>query len=175
MKRLTTIILTLLLSFSLFADEKPEKIRELGFSVSSLRSDFELSYKIGNENAKWRFSGIIADASIDFNGFPSINQFNSTIGISIGKEFNKEVLQNITYLHGFDFVFRSRIYSTVPGTILSNFISINLVFGFSGIIKDHFIIGLEYRPFIKYSFFVADEDLEIGISPNITMTLAYRF
>jgi len=174
MKKFLTLIFVFLLTSAVFAENKPEKQREFGFSISSLISSFDLMYKVGNDHFKWRFAIIDIDGAFEFD-----DGFDFRIGGSIGEEYYKALHDSINFIYGYDLTYRS--YYNDP----KNMIKLNAVLGINAIIKNHFILGLEYDPYIYYYFYISggvmgpynfvSDRFGFEFAPAGRLSFAYRF
>jgi len=207
MKIIITTIIVLLLVFPLSASENTNKQIDVGFTISNISSTLDPIIKFGNENNKWRISNISLNGSNDkrdnlVNLFKSDdNSFRG--GIGIGREYYKQITNYMNIIWGGDFIFkyyRNReamedIDEPLPITIRTTEYSnnytakFNAVLGMNWIIKNQYIINLEYRPYISYAYAEnyygidgvsidleeTNSDFGYNVMPRLTLTFCYRF
>ena len=149
------------MSYFLMAQEAVKQ-KEIGLVFGNL-DNFGLTFKTGNNKSLWRFNTlIISGASMDNTADSIENKQNSTgFGVKVGKEYRKNIVNNLELRFGADLSFRyaqsKNEYSdkTVNDSDrLSERITyqpgINLVFGFNYVINENIVLGAEVLPSFNY-------------------------
>lgn len=190
MKQITVIILAITLSMGMNAQEKEApKQKEVGITFSSFEN-FGFTYKTGNSNSLWRLTSLLVSGE-NSNKIQDnlINSTKNNIGLSIGfgKEYRKEITENLEMRFGADLTFyygysndKITEYKTKnyrPG--------IHLVFGLNYVFNNNIIMGAEILPGVSYTTTKitnpSDSDinytnLSYGLSnKSVLLSLAYRF
>ncbi|NEQ49022.1 MAG: hypothetical protein F6K11_02655 [Leptolyngbya sp. SIO3F4] len=144
--------------------QEPSKQREAGITFSSLNS-FGITYRFGNEKAMWRINSLIADYtnSESENSDQKRTLLNVDAVVSFGREYRTQLTDRFDFRYGADVSFRFQLdrseledktgtYSD-PATseTLRYAPGINAVLGFNYAINDHFLVGAEFMPGIRYS------------------------
>lgn len=198
------LILVFLASTMYVSAQEIPKQKEVGIAFRSL-DNFGLTFKTGTEKSIWRFNGLALNGnniSQEQDSLKKIGKHNG-FSIGIGKEFRKEVAENLEFRYGADFTF-SNYYSYVKVDDLSieNFDQldksvtyeprINLVLGLNYAINNKLVVGVEVLPGVSYTTGTttrnyiyqntehnSDEDISgfhYGFSTNSALlTLACRF
>ena len=163
MKRSLFSLCLIILFTTLSAQESKEKVRvkEAGITFSSL-NNFGLTYRIGNQNAVWRFNSFYLSGG---GNFYDDNSYHA-IGFSLnaGREYRKSINDQFQFRYGADASFGYNVntadevspYVTYPspqyyneGRSLSG--GLNLVLGLNYILKNNLVIGAEVLPYINYT------------------------
>jgi hypothetical protein len=143
-----------------------DRIKEIGLTLQSF-DDFGLNYKVGRPDALWRFNSMFFSGwkleSTNDSGSENINK-SFGIGVGIGREFRKPLVENLQFRYGVDITFsysagetRTDVpndpYSYYNKTVNRNQYRPGLAFilGVNYIIKEKFIIGAEILPGVYYS------------------------
>jgi hypothetical protein len=143
--------------------QQTEKQKEIGLVFSGL-NNFGLTFKAGTTKSLWRFNTlIISGNSMDQTLDSSVSKSNSMgFGITLGKEYRKEIVKNLELRYGADlsFTYTKSKSDYNDKTIADNDRvneqitykpGINLVFGFNYVLNDNFVIGAELLPAFYYS------------------------
>ncbi len=199
MKKLVFILLSLFLSDGVMAQEKvTSKQREIGIVFQNL-DNFGLTYKIGNKKSLWRFNTLLLAGSSIETEEEDITETENSIGIGfkIGREYRKNIVNNLDLKFGFDLGFTYSKDKTEDSPITKELkiyeYGFNLVFGFNYLLGDNFTLGVELLPHFTYRDTKSTASREFGgvvtnqtiskakgfyygISNNSVMfTLAYKF
>lgn len=203
MRKSLLILFCLSVSYFLMAQETVKQ-KEIGLVFSNL-DNFGLSFKTGTNKSLWRFNtlfitgnnvGYTADSLVD-------KQSNTGFSVKIGKEYRKNIIDNLEMRFGADLSFRyyqnKSDYDdkTVDDYDRSNERTtyqpgINLVFGFNYLLGDNLLIGAEILPSFSYTtgksvekrYYINDgEEIKRDISgfnyglsnTSVLLSLAYRF
>jgi hypothetical protein len=180
-----------------------DRIKEIGLTLEGF-DDFGLNYKVGRPDALWRFSSMFLSGGRYETAYPSYQeeiQKTIGIGIGIGREFRKPVVENLQFRYGADITFS---YNTSESEIHPNEAYYNrtvnrnqyrpglaFVLGVNYIIKEKFIIGAEILPGFYYSSVEETTDFDSadnedshsdtssygfnGSLSSALLTLAFRF
>ena len=193
MKKNVLILLTIIMSYTLMAQQKQ---KEVGLVFNNL-NNFGLSYKTGTNKALWRFntmfiSGYNINSSSDRDSISDVNNENLFgFGISMGREFRKTISSNFEFRFGADLSFNYRYEKNKRSNNISIITTyqpgVNLVLGFNYLLNDNFSIGAELLPNFTYStskteynnsqrWPVTTSGYSYGISNNsVLLCLAYKF
>lgn len=171
MKKIMILLIALATStLAIGQEEKTELIKEVGLTFRNL-DNFGFSYKIGRNQAFWRFNTVFMSGNNENKDFEYGHDLNTSafgIGLSFGRETRKIIADGLEYRFGVDFSFN---YSQSKGAIPSNSYSsyyndsddyeqtkknfftpgLNLVLGINYIIKEHLVLGAELMPYISYT------------------------
>jgi len=168
MKKLSLLILALIMSFIVMAQEKTKQ-REVGLVFNSLNS-FGLTYKTGNEKSLWRYTTLFMNGTysevISDDDSQNANDNNTGMGLKLGKEIRKKINDKLDFRYGADlsFSYRQRYFksSTREETSKTYIPGLNLVLGLNYVLNNHFIIGAELLPFLDYSIGSRTEKYEVS-------------
>ncbi len=164
MKKSLLIVLFLSMSYYLMAQEnEKEKQKEIGLVFSNL-DNFGLTYKTGTEKSLWRFNTmVISGDNIEENEDNLLSTQNQLgFGVKIGKEYRKNIAENLDLRFGADLSFS---YSHSENEYNDKTVNnsdrlreqsiyrpgVNLVFGFNYKLSDNFVIGAELLPHFTYT------------------------
>jgi len=191
------------MSYSLMGQETVKQ-KEIGLVFSNL-NNFGLTFKTGTDKSLWRFNTLfISGYNMDKNADSLVNKDSYMgFGVKIGKEYRKNIVDNLEMRFGADISFRytqsksdyddktvddnDRLNESTtyqPG--------INLVFGFNYILGDNLLIGAELLPSFTYTtgesvekhyYSNYEEEIKSDISgfnyglsnTSVLLSLAYRF
>jgi hypothetical protein len=203
MRKSLLILLCLSMSYSLMAQETVKQ-KEIGLVFSNL-DNFGLTYKTGTDKSLWRFNTIfISGNNMDENSDSLVNkQSNMGFGVKIGKEYRKNIVDNLEMRFGADLSFRySQYKSDYDDKTVDDYDrlnerttyqpGINLVFGFNYLLGENILIGAELLPSFTYTtgesvekrYYSNDgEEIKSDISgfnyglsnTSVLLSLAYRF
>lgn len=161
MRKSLIILLCLSMSYSLMAQETVKQ-KEIGLVFSDLNS-FGISYKTGTNKSLWRFNTMAISGSNMNNTRDSLSSEQTSTGfsISLGKEFRKNIVDNLELRFGADLSFKynqsksnydDKTVNNNDGYNESTTYSpgINLVFGFNYVINEKIVLGIELLPSINY-------------------------
>jgi hypothetical protein len=203
MKKSLMILLCFSMPLFLMAQESIKQ-NEIGLVFNNL-NNFGLTYRTGSNKSLWRFNTLfISGDSRDETSDSTVIKQNSTgFGLRFGKEYRKDIVDNLELRFGIDlsFTFSQSKYNYNDKTIqdedrldeqttLSP--GIDLVFGLNYIINDKIVIGAELLPNLSYTFGTSTEkypyvnngsevksdisEFNYGLSNNsVLVSLAYRF
>ena len=104
MKKSLLIVLCLSMSYYLMAQENEKvKQKEIGLVFSNL-DNFGLTYKTGTEKSLWRFTTLfISGDNIEETEDSLLSKQNKLgFGVKIGKEYRKNIAQNLELRFGAD-------------------------------------------------------------------------
>lgn len=164
MRKIFTLSLIIFMPFLLIAQENG-KIQELGLTTNNL-SSVGLSYRIGNNNALWRFNTSANNLSIMIEDNEATSwRGHLNISASIGREWRKPIGNMFELRSGVDlgfgyandqlaYYFDTRSLEGKNYTLIS---SINGVFGFNFILGKAIVLGFEVQPIVSYSFGLGDQ------------------
>jgi hypothetical protein len=181
-----------------------DRIKEIGLTLQSF-DDFGLNYKVGRPDALWRFNSMFFSGwkleSTNDSGSENINK-SFGIGVGIGREFRKPLVENLQFRYGVDITFSYSAGETrtdVPNDPYYNQTTnrkqyspgVAFVLGLNYVIKEKMVIGAEMLPVIYYSISKSDSDFDNsddrdshsemsgfgfeGSLSTVVVTLAYRF
>jgi hypothetical protein len=191
------------MSYYLVAQETVKQ-KEIGLVFSNL-DNFGLTFKTGTDKSLWRFNTLfISGNNMDEKADSLVSkQSNMGFGVKIGKEYRKNIVDNLEMRFGADLSFRYSQYKTdyddktvddydrlnerttyQPG--------VNLVFGFNYLLGENILIGAELMPSFTYTtgesfekrYYNNDaEEIKTDISgfnyglssTSVLLSLAYRF
>jgi hypothetical protein len=143
-----------------------DRIKEIGLTFQSF-DDFGINYKVGRPDALWRFNSVFisggkSESSSTFDREEIQKSFG--IGVGIGREFRKPVVENLQFRYGVDITFNyytsesKQINPTEPYPYYNKTVNRNqyrpglaFILGVNYIIKEKFIIGAEILPGVYYS------------------------
>ncbi len=203
MKKCLVVLISLSLPLFLKAQEV-EKQKEVGIFFSNL-DNFGLTFRTGTNKSLWRFSTFsMSGLQSNQDSDEADNKRNNFwIGIGVGKEFRKDIVEKLELRFGADLTFS---YSYLKADQENKtdtdsydhyeqktyYPGINLVFGLNYKLSDHFIIGAEFLPYFRYEIgeyvssrsWVNNGDevktdtsgFSYGLSnSSVRLSLAYRF
>lgn len=203
MKKSVLALLCLSMSCILMAQETKNQ-KEAGISFSNL-NNFGLTFKTGTENSMWRFTTLmIAGSNTDKTSESRVDKSNSTgINVRLGKEFRKEIAENLELRYGADLSFSYSQSKSESNDKTANNLDvlseqttyepgIYLVFGLNYMLNESFVIGAEILPGVSYftgtnivkSYNTNNGEevksdingFQYGLSnSSVLITLAYRF
>ncbi|MDA3944587.1 MAG: hypothetical protein PF694_13735 [Bacteroidetes bacterium] len=164
MKKSLLIVLCLSMSYYLIAQENEKvKQKEIGLVFSNL-DNFGLTYKTGTEKSLWRFNTMVISGDnieeTEDSLFSTQNQLG--FGVKIGKEYRKNIAENLELRLGADLSFSySHSKIELDDKTVNDFDrlreqsiyrpGVNLVFGFNYELSDNFVIGAELLPNFTYT------------------------
>ena len=161
MKKSLMILLCLSMSYILMAQETVKQ-KEIGLVFSNL-DNFGLTFKSGTDKSLWRFNTLfISGNNMDNTADSLVNkQSNIGFGVKIGKEYRKDLVNNLELRFGADlsFSYNQSKSDYNDKTIDDNDIKterttyqpgINLVFGLNYVFNDNFALGAELLPSFSY-------------------------
>lgn len=203
MKKSLLILMGLSMSYFLVAQEITKQ-KEIGLAFNNL-DNFGLTYKTGTNRSLWRFNTLFLSGYNSEESADSLlnTQSNLGFGVKLGKEYRKEVIDNLEIRFGADLSFRyTHSRSEYNDKTVDDYDrlnerttyqpGINLVFGFNYLLGDNFLIGAELLPGFSYStgesvekrYYITDvEETKSDISgfsyglsnTSVLLSLAYRF
>ena len=105
MKKSLMILLCLSMSYILMAQETVKQ-KEIGLVFSNL-DNFGLTFKSGTDKSLWRFNTLfISGNNLDNTADSLVNkQSNIGFGVKIGKEYRKDLVNNLELRFGADLSF----------------------------------------------------------------------
>lgn len=161
MKKLLTILLCSSISYFVSA-QQITKQKELGVIFNDL-NNFGLTFKSGTMNSLWRFNTLLISGSNRSETSDSLtNKFkNKGIGLKFGKEFRKNIIEDLDFRYGGDVSFS---YKQTTSDMNDKTINdddryqksttyepgINLILGINYSINENVILGAEVLPGISY-------------------------
>jgi hypothetical protein len=198
MKKVCLMALSLIATLQLSAQEKP-RTQEAGIVFSNL-NNFGLTYRIGSEQALWRFNALMVNGR-NFNLYgDSTDYFNSQFAtsLSVGREYRRPITEKLSFRYGVDLSasFRTqrqeRDDKTVNNNDLTNSQSIispgiNAVLGFNYSISEELLLGVEMLPYVAYDILIAESsgntaqntsrgEFSYGLSnTSVQLSLVYQF
>lgn len=150
------------MSYYLIAQEAVKQ-KEIGLIFSNL-DNFGLTFRTGTAESLWRFNTLLITGNNRKNTNEDVidKQNNIEVGISVGKEFRKSIIQNIELRYGADLSFNYSLSKSNTDVNNDNTIDrstkntnytpgINLVLGLNYKLSDHFVIGAEVLPYFIYT------------------------
>ena len=163
MKKSLLLLFCLSTSYFIMAQE-PSKQKEIGLVFKNL-DGFGLTYKTGNDKSVWRFNTLFINGSTNINtSLIGVNKHSSIgFGIAVGKEYRKEIFENLELRYGASLSFSYRKseseYNDKATAALDRFEEsttyapgIDLVFGFNYVFHDKFVLGAELLPGFSYIY-----------------------
>lgn len=162
MKRSILIFVALAMSFGVVAQEVG-RTKEVGITFVGM-DNFGITYRTGSDNALWRFNSLFARGR-DLQSESSAEERESThtgFGASFGREYRQPVNEKLVFRIGadlsFDYLQTKDNYIYPTDSTSNTFIrerttfspGIMMVIGLNYRIDDHFLIGAEMLPFVKY-------------------------
>lgn len=139
------------------------KQKEIGLIFSSL-DNFGLTYRTGTDKSLWRFNTLFISGGNTTNTADSLLQksSNNGVGVTIGKEYRRELVDNLALRFGADLSFSYSNYkSDYNDKTIYNYDrfdqqttyspGFNLVFGLNYKLKDNFVFGAEILPHFTYT------------------------
>lgn len=162
MKKSVLILFCLSMSYYLMAQETVKQ-KEIGLVFSSL-NNFGLTFRTGTDKSLWRFNTLFMTGGNFDNTADSLirKQSNNGFGVAIGKEYRKELVDNLELRFGADISFTySQSKSDYDDKTVNNYDQlnqqttyspgVNLVFGFNYKLGDNLMIGAELLPNFTYT------------------------
>lgn len=162
MRKSLVVLCFLSMSSYLMAQETVRK-KEIGLVLNSLY-DFGLTFRTGTTKSLWRFNTLLLYGGKTVETADSLirTQSNTGFSVKIGKEYRKELADNLELRLGADISFAYSRYKldrddkTIYNadqfdqrTIYNP--GVNLVFGFNYRLNDNFVIGAEVLPNFTYT------------------------
>ncbi len=161
MKKLFLILMTLMMSLSVIAQENVKQ-KEVGIVAKSFNS-FGLTYKTGSNKSLWRFQTLLITGT---NTKEKTEDFvrkrnNMGFGVQFGKEFRNTIVEKLEFRYGADLAFTYNFSKNEVDDLTSNDRDnlskvntyrpgINLVIGLNYVLKERFVIGVELLPYFNY-------------------------
>lgn len=160
--------LALALSTTTFAqtteDDTPTRVVELGAQTNNL-SDYRAVIRFGNERSVWRISAFnfaINTGETVQNTNYEMNVESYAFGLSLGKEWRTEMMENLYFRYGADLAgfysteTRSYTYVDDPTQDSNNLYgrisaSANAVFGALYVVNDQWVFGAEFTPGLSWT------------------------
>ena len=203
MRKSLLILLCLSMSYYLMAQETVKQ-KEIGLVFSNL-DNFGLTFKTGTNKSLWRFNTLFISGNNMKNTADSLvnKQSSSGFGVKVGKEYRKNIIDNLEMRFGADISFRyTQSKSDYDDKTVDDYDrlnerttyqpGVNLVFGFNYLLGDNLLIGAELLPSFSYrtgnlvekSDYSNDgEEIKSDISgfnyglsnTSVSLSLAYRF
>ncbi len=168
MKKISLLLLSVSLSYFVIAQEsthqqEPIKQKEVGLAFSNL-DNFGFTYKFGTDKSLWRLNTLFLRGNHMEMPTDSILNVQNELGFGVkfGKEYRKEIVENLEFRYGADLSFNySASKSEIDDRTLMNMNrlherktyspGINLVLGLNYVVKDKLVIGAEILPNFSYS------------------------
>lgn len=203
MKKSLLMLFCLSMSMFLMA-QQPEKQKEIGLVFSNF-DNFGITYKTGTAKSLWRFSYLNMSGNNMNQTQDSLNskQSNFGFGFRVGKEYRKEIANNLEMKFGADLSFSYsysksdfddlsiRDYDDIASQSLFR-PGFNLVFGLNYALNDNIVIGAEVLPSFTYTTGISKGEynnndnektvrnelsgFNYGLSNNsVLLSLSYRF
>ncbi|NME72093.1 hypothetical protein [Flammeovirga aprica] len=175
MKNLVIIILVVMSSTTLFAQEKQ---KEVGAVFNDFNS-FGITYRTGNTNGMWRFTSLAALSSSNNMKADSASRDGSDllVSLAIGREFRKSIGSQLEFRYGLDVryaykssEFKSQGYNyswsydnngqlNSPTVVesrsenmeVTNSVGVQLVLGINYVVKEKLVFGLEINPAFMFT------------------------
>jgi hypothetical protein len=185
------VFFCLLFGWNSFA-QKNSNIHEVGLTFNS-NLDFGLIYKTGTEKSVFRLQGLFLNGSHQSapNGNnTNLNNNSYGFGISLGSEFRQNIAKNLFLIYGFGAGAQYVGQDVINNGIVEQYHhifspKINLVVGFSYVLKEHWIFSIEALPYIQYDAITQSSGNSLGVvSSRITygmnmasvrLVIAHRF
>lgn len=159
MKKLITLLTGILIVGGLSAQE-PDRQKEIGLTFRNL-DNFGVTYRVGTSRAMWRFTSVALNIGNSSNGNSAVdNTFNNFgVGIGIGREYRKELMDELEFRYGVDIGFNysfnksefeysnGEINLSETKTYTQN---LNVILGINYKISDTIICGIELSPGFNY-------------------------
>ncbi len=156
-------VFMLSMSAFLIAQKDTTRQKEVGLIFSNL-NNFGFTYKIGKSTSLWRFNTVMISGNSSEKKVDSNLRTNGRFGfgLSFGKEFRKEIDQNLELRYGLDLFssldkyYFEDDYTYDNGTSTSERKSITLdsglrvVIGINYVHKDKLVLGAELLPSFSY-------------------------
>lgn len=151
------------MSFSVMS-QKSKKINEIGLTFTDTY-DFGLTYKFGIEKSLWRFNflDIIGSGTeLSYENYTNDYDLNG-LSMSIGKEFRKNIVNNMEFCYGadlsFTYLYQKNVATNNLLRVSSDYVvdyniyqpGMNLILGLNYILKQKIVIGASFLPTINYS------------------------
>lgn len=156
-KRILAIALSLLGITVYGQDDQEVRIKEVGLTFYNL-DGFGMTYRIGKQNALWRFNtGFVSGGRAYFG---DNTNYNFGFGLSAGREWRKEVTAKLDFRYGFDLQYnyaKQTNESSFNGFPLENVTyvtsgGVGAVIGFNYEISNSLFIGAEILPFARFNY-----------------------
>jgi hypothetical protein len=162
MRKSLFILFLLSMTSNVMAQEMVRK-KEIGLAFSSLNS-FGIAYRTGTNKYLWRFQTLFISGGNTVDTADSLvrKQSNSGFGFKMGREYRKELADNLELRFGADISFAYSKYNVDRDDRTINnadkldqrtsySAGVNLVFGFNYTFNGNFVIGAEVLPSFTYS------------------------
>lgn len=199
MKKTLMILICLSMSYILLAQETVKQ-KEIGLVFMNL-DNFGLTFKTGTDKSLWRFNTLFISGNNMENTTDSFvhKHSNMGFGVGIGKEYRKNIVENLELRFGADLSFTysqsksDNDHKTIDiNDSLSERITyipgVNLVFGLNYKLSGNIVIGVELLPNFRYTTGTSthiNNDVEVksdisgfnyGLSnTSVLLSLSYRF
>jgi len=176
--------------------------QEIGLSFSNL-DNFGITYKTGTKASMWRVNTVIISGNNykEESSNDDVSQSSLGFNLQLGKEFRKEIAENLELRYGADIAFginyskSTREYDSNPENNRTNERTIyrpgfNFVLGLNYVINSKIVIGAELLPHFTFNMGKTTTSLDngneetteeisgfsYGISNNSAqITISYRF
>ncbi len=181
MKKIALILLCFSLPYYMVAQENvttSKKVKEIGLVFTGLNSNFGLTFKIGNENALWRFTALNLTGNHTKDAFNNNQQTKNNInfGFNFGREYRKPIINKVSLRYGmglgFNFSYsnetfkrsyNNRKYDKTERKRTIYRPEISFLLGVNYPLNDNIIVGAEILPNISYTI---GSSVEEEKSPN---------
>lgn len=163
MKKILFLSCFCILSVFVLAQEKTN-VKEVGLAFSGLNS-FGLTYRLGKENALWRFNALAIGGNQETQDLDSMmwDNMRNELSISIGREFRSEIAEKLIFRYGLDLNYNyqrsesDREETNRNGTTFKNYnlrlvnnYGVRFVLGLNYKLSDNIILGAEILPDFSY-------------------------
>lgn len=182
------VAVIVILSATAFAQENEKvRVKEVGLTFYNF-DGFGITYRVGKENALWRFNTGFGNGIQEYAGDNVRSNFS--IGTNVGREWRKEVTSKLDFRYGVDLQYsfatnsneNSNLTNVSENKNVLHFGGINVVLGFNYEISKSVFIGAELLPFFginyseseSYSEF-ADQFGIVNITQSESSTYSNRF
>lgn len=174
------IIIAVILPFLCQAQDET-RIKEVGVTFSNLES-FGLTYRMGSQNAVWRFNTIFINGSHQNNIADSMDfkRRNVGAGIYFGREYRTEIADKLEFRYGLDL---SLIYTHRKNESTSRYANatysanytlyepgVGVILGINYVTPKNLVFGAEILPSVRY---MVGKDFHSTTSDSGTNTVDY--
>ena len=162
MKKAIVILVSLVLSLSMLAQEKFSQ-QEVGITMSSLNS-FGLTYKIGTEDALWRLNTMYLGANNNLleKDSSTIENNSTRFSFAAGREWRKPINDQLQLVYGAELAYSYTKSNSDYDDIRVNYdnsysenvsasVGINLILGVNYLLSENLSLGAELLPHFRYS------------------------